>query len=402
MKTKKRTFLALFATIFLSTLLMAVPVFAESCGGAKTSILDCAENDNGTWPILRLVTEILFGIAAVGGTIGLIIAGVQYLTAKDSDDQVKAAKKRIFNTVIGIVFFVLIFGAFELLAPKGFESENVEIASISASTKSVKLEVSKKKKVSVSIEPAKAAMYHRINWSSSDEKIATVTKNGMIEGIKAGTTTVTASAGDGKEVEITVTVTEPEDDDDDDDDDEDTAKTSGNKTKPIASVQGDSTKVACASGTIDLGVENNAYLNGQKTSVRLCEIPNITNVSSASYSSNGHAVVNSRVSGAYYALAKRYSEQHSGNKLTVNESYRTNERQTYFYNCYTSQSCNNGNLAAKPGYSDYQLGLAIDFAGISSWNDSLSQWFYKNLADFGLERRVSSEYWHVDPQKAYY
>jgi LAS superfamily LD-carboxypeptidase LdcB len=36
--------------------------------------------------------------------------------------------------------------------------------------------------------------------------------------------------------------------------------------------------------------------------------------------------------------------------------------QTYLYNCYLSGNCNSGNLAARPGYSNHQSGLAMDIA----------------------------------------
>src|SRR5262245_27795770 len=39
----------------------------------------------------------------------------------------------------------------------------------------------------------------------------------------------------------------------------------------------------------------------------------------------------------------------AGVKLTISSGFRTQEEQEYFYNCYKTGSCNNGNLAAKPG-----------------------------------------------------
>jgi hypothetical protein len=60
--------------------------------------------------------------------------------------------------------------------------------------------------------------------------------------------------------------------------------------------------------------------------------------------------------------------------------------QQYLYDCYLTKSCNNGNLAAKPGYSNHQNGRAVDV--------STSSWLFANAAKFGFVRTVPSEDWH--------
>ena len=67
-----------------------------------------------------------------------------------------------------------------------------------------------------------------------------------------------------------------------------------------------------------------------------------------------------------------------------------------------SGTCNDGNQAADPGYSNHQLGLAVDFDKIGGWNTPMSQWFYDNAGDFGFIRNVSSECWHVNVKNEYY
>ena len=51
----------------------------------------------------------------------------------------------------------------------------------------------------------------------------------------------------------------------------------------------------------------------------------------------------------------------TGKTLSASSSFRSYEKQQYFYNCYITKSCNGGNLAAKPGTSKHEGGLAIDF-----------------------------------------
>ncbi len=396
---KKRLLLAVavLSCVACAALLFATPVLAGSCAGANTSMVECDDNASGVWEILQLVVNILTAGIMVLATIGLIIVGIQYVTAGGSEEKTKIAKKRAFEIVVGIVAYVLFFVVFQLILPSNSDTI-VSVEKISVNADILEVYVEDNRQLGVVVEPTSALVYNTVTWTSSDESVVSVTKTGTISAKKAGTAKLTASTGNDKKVTLTVKVLEKPKKTDD----STKPTTSGDGTKPIASVEADSTGVACATGTIDLGIDDNAYLNGKRISARICEVPTIDCSSSYSFSSNGHVVVNSRVSGAYYALGQRYMDQHGGKKLRATESYRSNARQTYFYNCYINKNCNNGNLASKPGYSNHQLGLAIDFDDIGGWNTSLSNWFYANTGDFGLVRDVSSEYWHVNPQKSYY
>jgi hypothetical protein len=100
-----------------------------------------------------------------------------------------------------------------------------------------------------------------------------------------------------------------------------------------------------------------------------------------------------------YAKGKAYSIQviHVGGKpaaheagvrLSLTSGFRTNAEQTRLYNCYLSKRCNNGNLAARPGYSNHQNGLALDL--------STSTWLARNASKFGFVRTVPKEAWHYE------
>jgi hypothetical protein len=78
----------------------------------------------------------------------------------------------------------------------------------------------------------------------------------------------------------------------------------------------------------------------------------------------------------------------AGVKLTINSGFRTMAEQQHLYGCYIHHSCNNGNLAAKPGYSNHQSGRALDL--------SVSSWLVNNAARFGFKRTVPSEAWHYE------
>lgn len=166
---------------------------------------------------------------------------------------------------------------------------------------------------------------------------------------------------------------------------------SGDSAKPIEPLSSSSESISCAQGTTDLGVDTQAYISGTPISIRLCSIPTITQ----SDNSDNHIHVNSRVSGAFYALGQRYYEQ-KGSYLSASESFRTMAQQEYFWNCFQTKSCNGGNRAAQPGYSNHQSGLAVDL-NVGGWSSAISQWLKNNLPDFGLNRGVSDEPWHVSP-----
>jgi hypothetical protein len=78
----------------------------------------------------------------------------------------------------------------------------------------------------------------------------------------------------------------------------------------------------------------------------------------------------------------------AGVVLTISSGFRTMAEQQYFYHCYQTGSCNNGNLAAKPGYSNHQGGFALDL--------KTSSWLANNAGRFGFVRTVPSEAWHYE------
>lgn len=77
--------------------------------------------------------------------------------------------------------------------------------------------------------------------------------------------------------------------------------------------------------------------------------------------------------------------------LYISSGFRTMAQQRYFYNCYKTKRCNNGNLAAPPGYSNHQSGHALDL-------NTSSRGVYSYLSSrgraYGFRRTVPSEAWH--------
>ncbi len=72
--------------------------------------------------LLAITTNIL----PENWTIGVVIAGIQYLTARDNEAQVAAAKKRLVEVVIGLVAWAAMFVVLRLLIP-GFSADKLAL-----------------------------------------------------------------------------------------------------------------------------------------------------------------------------------------------------------------------------------------------------------------------------------
>jgi len=94
------------------------------------------------------------------------------------------------------------------------------------------------------------------------------------------------------------------------------------------------------------------------------------------------------------AFNKMYnSAKAAGVRLSINSAFRTLERQKYFWNCYQTKRCNNGNLAAHPGTSNHGLGIAIDMNAGSKGTPQY-RWLASHAQSFGFVRTVPTETWH--------
>lgn len=80
----------------------------------------------------------------------------------------------------------------------------------------------------------------------------------------------------------------------------------------------------------------------------------------------------------------------AGVSLSINSGFRTMDQQKYLYDCYQTKRCNNGTLAARPGYSNHQNGEALDLA-TSSWS-----WVQRTAGQFGFRATVPGERWHYE------
>jgi hypothetical protein len=81
--------------------------------------------------------------------------------------------------------------------------------------------------------------------------------------------------------------------------------------------------------------------------------------------------------------------------FNVNEGHRTLERQAWFYHCYLTKSCNNGNRAAPPSpFAPHIRSGRVDHAIDFSNDPAVFTW----LTQHGLQpaRTVWDESWHIE------
>lgn len=173
--------------------------------------------------------------------------------------------------------------------------------------------------------------------------------------------------------------------------------------------------VACAAGTIDLGIHT-GYVAKQPIEHRLCALPNLPSSSSESTpggayyieGANGGSIVNSRVSGAWFALVN--SAATAGITMAAASSFRTMEHQEDLYNaCVANPTCDPGGAVGSPGSSPHQSGVAIDFAwggGVGYKADATCEdpsdstsaayaWMVENAFSYGF-KQYAREHWHWD------
>ena len=159
------------------TIVCGMPVFAAKCGGAETSLIKCDDNEGGIWHIVNLVIEILSIGVGILGVIGISVAGVQVLTAKDSPEQVKKAKNRLGEIVIGLALYAALFVVIEWLLPGGLMNAQSGLQGVGTTTQIEEIEKQQeeaRKKAEQGDSPNSGGTNNPSNKKSKAEQIADV------------------------------------------------------------------------------------------------------------------------------------------------------------------------------------------------------------------------------------
>ncbi len=84
--------------------------------GANTSVL---KGVNNIEELLKLVANVLVLGLGVAAVVGVVWAGILYLTARDNEQQAARAKTRLIEVAIGLVAWALMYTALQFLVPGG-------------------------------------------------------------------------------------------------------------------------------------------------------------------------------------------------------------------------------------------------------------------------------------------
>jgi peptidoglycan hydrolase-like protein with peptidoglycan-binding domain len=80
-----------------------------------------------------------------------------------------------------------------------------------------------------------------------------------------------------------------------------------------------------------------------------------------------------------------------GITLSATSGFRTMEQQQHLYWLWTHHQ---GNLAARPGYSNHQGGVAMDIGGLGGYGSTGYRWLASNARRYGFVNDVGGEPWH--------
>ena len=123
----KKLLIGIFA-VLLGGMMVTTPVMADKCTcsdgkqGVQTSILrgGCS-CDDGKGSEIKYILELVVSIMTIGvgilGVLGITIVGVQYLTAGGSEEKTRKAKRRMFEIILGLMVYVLLFALLSWLIP---------------------------------------------------------------------------------------------------------------------------------------------------------------------------------------------------------------------------------------------------------------------------------------------
>jgi LAS superfamily LD-carboxypeptidase LdcB len=114
------------------------------------------------------------------------------------------------------------------------------------------------------------------------------------------------------------------------------------------------------------------YVNGEKVSIKLADV--------------GKAEAEVHTAIAFRAMAK--AARNAGIDLAVRSGFRSYAKQAKLYRDYRNGE---GNLAARPGFSNHESGRALDLY-VTEYKTY--EWLEHHASEFGFHRTVPGEPWH--------
>jgi hypothetical protein len=137
---KKPLIITSLILLAVTTVAISTPVLAECPeGSVPTAILgdvkgtngeNCiAGTDDGTaiGHIIKLVLQFMTIGIGILGVLGIVLVGIQYITAGGSEEKTRKAKRRMFEIAVGLATYALIFAGLNFLIPDAsFDADDIK------------------------------------------------------------------------------------------------------------------------------------------------------------------------------------------------------------------------------------------------------------------------------------
>ena len=170
---------------------------------------------------VKSILEVVYLWIGIIAVIAIVIGGVRYMTSKGEPDKIKGAKNTITYALIGLIVTLAAFAITEFVigALEGHDPADGTRPRTSTETGSDEVKqlrvastVSLLENDTIQLKVLFVPDYatdRTVTFSSSDPKIAEVSRDGLITAKLAGETVITSKANNGIEAHTTVTVIKP-------------------------------------------------------------------------------------------------------------------------------------------------------------------------------------------------
>lgn len=111
------------------------PSVSKYDGTVETNFFGNMQDDGqgcGVYTVLSLVVDTLSIGVAILALIGIALTGAKYLMAKGDIEQAKNAKHRLYQIIVGLVAYVLLYAGVQWLLPGGHFNSNQSCSTTSA------------------------------------------------------------------------------------------------------------------------------------------------------------------------------------------------------------------------------------------------------------------------------
>ncbi len=114
-----------YASLFLGmcflrpTVLHAAPAADASTATDKCESETLNQENCGIVKIIVQFIQVLSALVGVVVVVMIAYGGVQYALARDNPQAVSAAKQKIINAILALVFYLMIFGFLQWVVPGG-------------------------------------------------------------------------------------------------------------------------------------------------------------------------------------------------------------------------------------------------------------------------------------------